>query len=129
MRPWYDPQTLGRLRQVKRIIDRAPHRVLDVDALARVAAMNRTKLRALFKQAFGTTLTSYRKAVLLQQADRALRERGSTVGRIAFRAGYANASSFIVAYKRYYGISPGVAMNAVPFDITPSYAASSRISE
>jgi AraC-like DNA-binding protein len=103
-----EPRDLERLRVVKRIIERAPQRALDIDALARTAAMNRTKLRALFKQAFGTTLRAYRTTILLQQADRALKERSCTVERIAYGAGYANASSFIVAYKRHFGVSPGL---------------------
>ena len=102
-----DPRILGRLSLVKQIIDRAPHRTLDIDALARVAAMNRTKLRSAFKQAYGTTLSDYRTALLLELADRALRETGASVKQAAHRAGYATASSFIVAYKRLYGVCPG----------------------
>ena len=103
----FDPRTFGRLEEVKKIIDRAPDRTLDIDVLARVAAMNRTKLRSSFKQAYGTTLSDYRTALLLQKAERALRESGSTVEQAAHRAGYASASSFIVAYKRQYGVRPG----------------------
>ena len=44
----FDPRILDRLDVVKQIIDRAPHRNLDVDALARAAAMNRSKLRSNF---------------------------------------------------------------------------------
>jgi AraC-like DNA-binding protein len=105
----FDPRTLKRLEEVKKIIDQAPRRALDIDALARLAAMNRTKLRSSFKQAYGTTLSDYRTALLLQMADKALKESGSTVEHAASRAGYANASSFIVAYRRFYGISPGSA--------------------
>src|SRR5262249_42715891 len=50
-----DPRRFERLEEVKKIIDRAPHRALGIDALARVAAMNRTKLRSWFKQVYGTT--------------------------------------------------------------------------
>jgi AraC-like DNA-binding protein len=102
-----DPTTRERLEEVKQIIDRTPHRVLDIDGLARAAAMNRTKLRLSFRQAYGTTISDYRTTLLLQKADRALRELGSTVEQAAYRAGYASASSFIVAYKRQYGLCPG----------------------
>jgi AraC-like DNA-binding protein len=102
-----DPGILDRLSSVKQIIDRAPHRALDIDALARVAVMNRTKLRSAFKQAYGTTLADYRTDLLLELADRALRETGASVKQVAHRAGYATASGFIVAYKRLYGICPG----------------------
>ncbi len=103
-----------RLAAVKTVIDQAPHRTLDIDALARVAAMNRTRLRSCFKQAYGTTLSDYRTALLLEQADSALREKGSTVEQAAYRAGYASASSFIVAYKRQYGVCPGEVLRQRP---------------
>ena len=102
-----DPCILDRLGLVKQAIDRAPHRILDVDALARAAAMNRTKLRSTFKQVYGTTLSGYRSALMLQLADRALKESGASVKQAARRAGYATTSSFIVAYKRQYGVCPG----------------------
>ena len=92
---------------MKQIIDRAPHRMLDVDALARVAAMNRTKLRSAFRQVYGTTLSGYRTEIMLQRADRALKEAGASVKQAGHHAGYATTSSFIVAYKRQYGFCPG----------------------
>ncbi|WP_395672805.1 helix-turn-helix transcriptional regulator [Inquilinus sp.] len=102
-----DARILARLDEVRRTIDLAPHRALDIDALARLAAMNRTKLRSAFKQAYGTTLSDYRAALLLQRADQWLRQSGATVQKAAHRAGYASASSFIVAYKRRFGVCPG----------------------
>jgi AraC-like DNA-binding protein len=103
----FDPGILDRLDLVKQIIDRAPHRILDVDDLARVAAMNRTKLRLAFKQVYGTTLSGYRTALVLQRADRSLKEAGASVQQAARHAGYTTTSSFIVAYKRQYGVCPG----------------------
>jgi AraC-like DNA-binding protein len=108
----FDRQILDRLALVKQVIDQAPHRILDVDALSRVAAMNRTKLRSAFKQVYSTTLSGYRAALMLQRADRALRQAGASVKQAARHAGYATTSSFIVAYKRRYGVCPG----AVPQD-------------
>jgi AraC-like DNA-binding protein len=106
----FDPSIVDRLGLVKQIIDRAPHRSLDVDALAGVAAMNRTKLRSAFKQVYGTTLSGYRAALMLQRADLALKQAGASVKQAARHAGYATASSFIVAYKRQYGVRPGVVL-------------------
>lgn len=102
-----DAGTLERLGMVKEIIDREPHRIPDVDDLARAAAMNRTKLRSAFKQVYGTTLSGYRTALMLRRADCALKQAGVSVKQAALRAGYATTSSFIVAYKRQYGVCPG----------------------
>ncbi|OPY97015.1 hypothetical protein A5906_39790 [Bradyrhizobium sacchari] len=100
-------QALERLRKVRESIDRAPHRSLDIDALARAAGMNRTKLRLVFRQVYGTTLSGYRNALLLRRADLALKEAGASVTQAAREAGYATPSGFIAAYRRQYGFSPG----------------------
>jgi len=102
-----DPRTLERLREVKSLIDRSPQRTLDIDVLARAAAMNRTKLRSTFKQAYGLTLAEYRTSRRLEDADAALRTLRVSVKQAARQAGYASFSSFIVAYKRRFGIRPG----------------------
>lgn len=104
----FDPRILDKLGMVKQIIDGTPDRIFDVDDLARAAAMNRTKLRSAFKQVYGTTLSNYRTALMLQRADRALKEAGISVKQAAHRAGYATPSSFIVAYKRQFGVCPGM---------------------
>lgn len=103
----FDQGVLDRLCMVKQIIDRAPHCILDVEDLACLAAMNRTKLRSAFKQVYGTTLSGYRTALMLQRADCALKQAGVSVKQAARHAGYATTSSFIVAYKRRYGVCPG----------------------
>jgi AraC-like DNA-binding protein len=103
----FDQHVLERLSMVKQIIDRAPHRILNVDDLARVAVMNRTKLRSAFRRVYGTTLSGYRTALMLQRADRALKQAGVSVKQAAHHAGYATASRFIVAYKRQFGVCPG----------------------
>jgi AraC-like DNA-binding protein len=103
----FDQGVLDRLCAAKRIIERSPHRILDIDELARAAAMNRTKLRSAFRQVYGTTISEYRTAVMLQRADCALKQAGVSVKQAARHAGYATTSSFIVAYKRQYGVCPG----------------------
>jgi len=103
-----DDGTLQRLDIVRQTIMKAPCRHLDVDDLARLAAMNRTKLRASFKRVYGTTLSDYRTTLLLERADRALKESGVSVKQAARYAGYSTTSAFIVAYKRHYGLSPGL---------------------
>jgi AraC-like DNA-binding protein len=102
-----DPRMLENLETVKRTIDRNPSLSLDIDRYSRLAGVNRTKLRAAFRQTYGTTLSDYRTAIVMQRADKFLRETGTTVQLAASRAGYATTSSFIVAYKRHFGFSPG----------------------
>jgi|SRR3569833_583219 len=72
-----DPEVLDRLGIVKEMIERAPHRILDVHELARAVALNRTKLRSAFKQAYGTTLSEYGTSLMLRRADCAQASRPS----------------------------------------------------
>ena len=106
----FDPGVLERLDSVRQLIERTPHRIPDVDTLARIGAMNRTKLRSAFKQVYGTTLSGYRTTLMLQRADRALKQAGASVKQAARHAGYATTSSFIIAYKRQYGVRPGIVL-------------------
>ena len=94
----FDPGVLDRLDLVKQIIDREPQRVQDVDDLARVAAMNRTKLRSAFKQVYGTTLSGYRTAAMLQRADCALKQAGASVQQAARRA-YVRIAQFFAGLR------------------------------
>lgn len=97
----------SRLEQVRRSLDEAPGQRLSVDEMARRAGLNRTSLRALFKQVYGMRLSEYRTAQLMQQAERMLRTDRLSVTETAHALGYSDASSFSVAYKRQFGHPPG----------------------
>jgi AraC-like DNA-binding protein len=97
----------ARLELVRRSIDEAPEQRMNVDELARRAGLNRTSLRALFKQAYGLTLSDYRTTELMQRAERMLRKDHLSVAETAYALGYSDASSFSVAYKRHFGYPPG----------------------
>lgn len=102
-----DRQTVDGVRRAKLLIEERPDQPLEIERLAREAAMNRTKLRHAFKALYGLTLMEHRLAVLMRMADDHLSKGQLTVQEIANRAGYSNPSSFIVAYKRQFGYSPG----------------------
>jgi AraC-like DNA-binding protein len=106
----FKPRILDQLESVRQIIERAPHGTLDIDVLARGAAMNRTKLRSAFKQVYRTTLSGYRTALMLKRGDRTIKEAGASVTQAAHRAGYATTTSFIMACKRQYGVCPGAVL-------------------
>ncbi len=95
------------IERVKQVIDEDPCANRPIDQLGRIAAMNRTKLRAMFKEVYGTTIADYRTELRMRHADELLQARpGLTVTEIAFEVGYSDASSFIVAYRRHFGRSP-----------------------
>jgi AraC-like DNA-binding protein len=98
---------LSKIEAVRKLIEEDPVRKYDIDELGRLHGMNRTKLRALFKAAYGATLSDYRMALLMRRADDMISETELAITEIGFRLGYSDASSFNVAYKRFYGQAPG----------------------
>jgi AraC-like DNA-binding protein len=93
--------------RVRRSIDADFIRSWNIDTLGRIAGMNRTKLRQLFKRIYGTTIFEYRTTVIMQRADAMLRESDIPIAEISFRLGYNEPSSFNTAFKRFYGHTPG----------------------
>lgn len=97
----------ARLDNVRSIIEENPARHYDIEELGRTAAMNRTKLRAAFKQIYGMTLSDYQTASRMRLAERRLRSTDLSLEAVAHEVGFANAASFVVAYKAFFGSTPG----------------------
>jgi AraC-like DNA-binding protein len=95
------------LSRVRALIEGDPSVDHSIEQLGRVAAMNRTKLRYLFKQVYGTTISQFRTSERMQQAEMLLHQTAMTVSQIGYEVGYADTSSFIVAFKNHFGVSPG----------------------
>ena len=101
------PAEAARLENVRSLIEENPARHYDVEELGRMAAMNRTKLRAAFKLVYGMTLSDYQTASRMRLAERRLRSTDLSLESVAHEVGYANAASFVVAYKAFFGSTPG----------------------
>lgn len=108
------PRTTGptaaeaaRLENVRSLIEEDPARRHDIEELGRMAAMNRTKLRAAFKLVYGVTLSDYQTGSRMRLAERRLRSTELSLESVAHEVGYANAASFVVAYKAFFGSTPG----------------------
>ena len=97
----------ARLENVRSLIEENPARHYDIEELGRMAAMNRTKLRAAFKHVYGMTLSDYQTASRMRLAERRLRSTDLSLESVAHEVGYANAASFVVAYKAFFGSTPG----------------------
>lgn len=93
--------------EAKHIIDREFAAKLTVPGLAKRIGTNRTKLAAVFKKEFGDTIISYLQRVRLEKAEQMLRRNDGAVRDVAVHVGYADTSSFVRAYKRRFGITPG----------------------
>ncbi len=97
----------ARLENVRSLIEENPARHYDIEELGRLAAMNRTKLRAAFKLVYGMTLSDYQTASRMRLAERRLRSTELSLESVAHEVRYANAASFVVAYKAFFGSTPG----------------------
>lgn len=95
------------IERVRRFIAEDPARNVTTEQLGRMAGMNRTKLRWLFKRVHGVTMFEYRQALIMKSADEMLRQPNFTIAEIGYRLGYREPSSFSIAYKRFYGHAPG----------------------
>lgn len=100
------------LREMRRV-DEARMILIDsfnsppsIPELARKVGLNRTKLKAVFKAAYGTTIYNF---VLTQRMDRAtelLAGSDLSIAEVAFEVGYDYPASFTHAFVRYFGHSP-----------------------
>jgi AraC-like DNA-binding protein len=98
---------LSSVDRVKILLEANPEEEYPIERLARLAAMNRTKLRSIFKKTYGQTISQFRTEIRMKRAHELLYETEASVAEIGFDLGYADASSFIVAFKKYFGFNPG----------------------
>lgn len=80
---------------------------LTLESISRQFLLNEFKLKKGFKQLFGLTVFSYIHELRMQHAQTLLIAGGLSIGEIAAVVGYTSDSSFIRAFKRYYGYAPG----------------------
>ncbi len=79
---------------------------ISINTLSALTAYHPHYFIKLFKEDMGMPPHQYILRMRLQEAARLLRA-GGTVSEAASSVGYADASSFARAFKRYYGVQPG----------------------
>lgn len=80
---------------------------LSLAMLSEAFAMNYSYLSVLFKEAFGLTFSDYVVSIRMEKAQRLLKETKKTVQEIATEVGYTNTLTFIRAFKKATGGTPG----------------------
>lgn len=81
---------------------------LGLDQLEAHFHLNRRSLQRMFKQRFGVTLSDFIRQERLKSACRALQDGGISIARAAHLAGYTSAANFTTAFRREFGVPPGV---------------------
>jgi AraC-like DNA-binding protein len=74
--------------------------------LARDIGTNQNKLKAVFKDVFGVTMTDYCLERRMREAQQLLLEATLTIAQVAERVGYKHQSSFAAAFSSHVGMSP-----------------------
>lgn len=80
---------------------------LSLDRLARDLFTSRSRLCAAFRQETGEGLGSYVRRTRMERAAQLLEVRSAGVAEVAQAVGYPRVSSFVVAFEREFGASPG----------------------
>jgi AraC-like DNA-binding protein len=98
-----DPQ-LGRLLAA---VHEAPARSWSADEMARCAGVSRSVLFDRFQEVLGQPPASWLAAWRMTLAADLLRSSDASVGEVAGRVGYASEASFVRAFRRHHGTTPG----------------------
>jgi len=97
---------LERLERVRHRLQQRLELTPSLAELAKLAGVSETKLKAMFRAAFGTSIFAYLRQARLEEARRLLLQRGLNVTEVAQRVGYANPSKFAAAFRRQFQLSP-----------------------
>ena len=96
----------ARLDRVLRHVDRHIAEELDLDAVARVAAMSRTGFSRYFREHVGTTFAVWLSHRRIERACQILRDNNDAVNRIAEAVGFHSERTFRRAFHEQMACSP-----------------------
>lgn len=74
--------------------------------LSRRVGLNDFKLKAGFKQVFGTTAFGYLHEQRMERARHLIEGGGMNIGEVALAVGYSSPSRFAAAFKKRFGVRP-----------------------
>ncbi|MCK5153853.1 MAG: helix-turn-helix transcriptional regulator [Spirochaetales bacterium] len=97
---------MDKVSRIKKIIDVNYNRNFTVEDLSAKEGINSSYLKIIFKERYGNSIYSYKKALRLINAESMLMESELPIYEIVHAVGYANAGKFARAFKEYYNFSP-----------------------
>lgn len=95
------------VRAVRRHVMQHLGEPLTIDGIAHDLLTSRSRLCEAFRAETGESLGAYIRRSRMERAARMLEADAASVGAVAKAVGYPRASSFVVAFEREFGCSPG----------------------
>lgn len=80
---------------------------LTIPTLCRQFGISQTALKGSFQRVYGTSLHRWLLGRRMRRAGELLRLPGAEISQVVSAVGYEGASQFYIAFKRYYGMTPG----------------------
>lgn len=108
-----DPVIKSRILEAAKILEQEMVAPPTIAKLSRRVGLNECRLKAGFREIFGTTVFGYLQHHRMQEARKLMETRGRNVSEAAWDVGYTNVSHFIAAFKKTFGITPGELLKSI----------------
>ncbi len=106
-KPAYFPKMqVGTIKEIMQYLTDHMDKRISQQELSRKFSIPITSMKLCFKGVYGMSIYAFIRSYRMQTAARMLRESRETVGVIAGRVGYDNASKFASVFKAETGVSP-----------------------
>lgn len=96
----------GQLHKALEILEQRMTNPPTISELARLVALNENKLKAGFRQLFGTTVYEHLRLLRMEKAADFLRDGQLSAAQVGRQVGYQTPHGFTGAFRRYYGMAP-----------------------
>jgi AraC-like DNA-binding protein len=93
-----------------------------ISQLAKSVGMNEDKLKKGFKVMYNSTIYKTLTEQRMQLAVTQLHSNDMSIAEIAYDAGYENVSKFIAAFRKTYGVTPGMMRKDIKYSLPISYS-------
>ncbi|MDH4182812.1 MAG: AraC family transcriptional regulator [Nitrospinota bacterium] len=106
----------GKVMDARDILLNAPENPPSALELSAMVGVGYKTLNRAFLKHLNMTITQFALGACLDHARKTLAETGLTVAEVAHRCGYSSPATFITAYKRRFGHTPGKDRSGMPFE-------------
>ena len=104
---YLSPMDKRKIMQAKRLLEEFPEKRIGIRRLSRMVITNENKVKQGFKFLLGTSPGAYSKKVRMTRAMQLLSEKKISIQEVAEECGYRDRQNFSIAFKKYWGNTPG----------------------